>query len=212
MGDMIGPVVHLAAVLLATSLPQTRFIADDSVAGLLHREDVQTELGLSPAQQKKWLEIDRPPKARVGGALEDDPVSVEDPDVRDKRDAEREKRAWSVLGPSQTVRLLQLVVQWLGPKALMRQDVQDSLGLTEDQRSEARRARAAYVMAVRDVIKRLNMKTTEFERPDPKKIRDRLAQIDKNLTDALDAIPNQDQRNQLAEMAGKKFVFAGRDR
>lgn len=195
------------ACVTAASSGAFALASDDSVAGLLHREDVQTELKLTPQQLKKWNEIDRIPKPKTGSAFEGDPIAIADPGQIERKNAEREKKAWSILGPSQAVRLMELVIQRQGIRSLLREDVRASLELTEAQAAAVQQAKSRHDMAVVELMRKVASMNTQLGRPDPKKVSDVQATIEKTLIDDLDQIPTQDQRNKLAEMSGKKFTF-----
>ena len=200
--------VFLTGAVSAVSAQIT--LPDDSLAGLLHRDDVQTELKMTESQKKKWRELDRLATIKSGSSFENDPIAIQDPEVIEKRDAQREKKVWAVLTPDQNKRLMELTVQRNGPRMLASVHYQDILGLTEDQRSQVRNAKSEYSGSIRDLIRKRDSVKGEIGRLDPKKVRDVLAQIEKRYVEALDLVMDQDQRNQLATMGGKLFKFSER--
>ncbi|MBS1724762.1 MAG: hypothetical protein JSS66_17610 [Armatimonadetes bacterium] len=192
----------LVAFLIQTAVPGAP--VGDSPADLLHRPAVQAELALSQQQVQRWSEIDRLPKLRRGGTFEEDPLILVDPDEQEKKDLAREQKAWSILSPGQALRLRELTIQRAGIKALLRQDVQGELELSEDQRLSVLRAKSAYNITVREIIKK-----GASVRLDQKKVRDLLAKKDQELVDALTVIPTPAQNTKLESMAGRKFKFSG---
>lgn len=200
----------LALVILLPLQNQVVPSRDDSMAGMLHREDVQAEVKFTKQQKIKWSEIDRPPKSSRGSTFEDDPLEILDPDAVEKRDKERETRVWRFLGPDQSVRMLELFVQRNGVRVLLRSDYQKLLSLTEDQIDQVLQAKARYDGDVRALMKKVKSVNTEIGRLDPKKVANVRTAIDKTLVDDLDRIPTQEQRNQIDTLGGKKFRFLER--
>lgn len=194
-------------VVLMTVCGWAQARTDDSVAGLLHREDVQAELKMTPNQIKKWNEIDRLPKVKTGGTFESDPIDIADPYVLDKKNEERELKAWDFLGPSQAVRLMELVIQRAGIRAILRTNVQSALAMSDDQIAEVTQAKSRHHMAVKDLMRKVATTTSEIGRLDPKRVADVQRAIDKTLEEDLDKVITQEQRNALADMGGKKFTF-----
>ena len=201
----------LAAILLAPIPVLGQPKSDDSVAGLLHREDVQTELKLTDRQKKIWLELDPLPKPKRAATFQADPLVIPDPDIVEKKDFEREKKAWSILGPSQTLRLRELFVQRAGPRALLQSDVQFELELSEEQRDRVSQAKTKYVSTVHQLIDKLARTKSEIGRLDPKKVNDALAANDRRLADELDMVMTNEQRIHLEKMGGRKFTFLERE-
>ncbi|MBL8064326.1 MAG: hypothetical protein JNM34_00560 [Chthonomonadaceae bacterium] len=180
----------------------------ESIADLLHRADVQGEVNLTRSQLDKWLKLDPPPKAKVHSSFAPDSLELADPDVQAKREQEREKRVWSLLSPSQVSRLMELYIQRSGPACLARNDVQAVLEFSAPQCDEVRRATSEYRFLVNSIIKLQTEKRSEFDRPDPKKLNDRLKLAKSKLRESLDRAMNPDQRDKLKQLGGKEFSFA----
>lgn len=201
----------IAALALLVLLPsQQILLADDSMAGMLHREDVQAELKFSKSQKTKWSEIDRLPRSARGSTFDGDPMDILDPDVIERRDTEREAKVWRFLGPDQSVRMLELFVQRNGVRTLLRSDYQKRLALTEDQVDQVRQAKARHDGDLRGLMKKIKGVNTEIGRLDPKKVANVRASIEKTLVEDLDKIATQEQRNQIDTLGGRKFRFLER--
>jgi len=205
MNCLVGLVVFAVAVGPVQLVP-----IDDSLAGLLHRDDVQAELKLTASQKKKWAEYDRMPSARRGSTFEGDPLLILDPEVVERRDVLREKKVWSFLGPDQSVRMMELLVQREGVKIILRPSHQVILSLSDEQRDTVRQAKARHNGAIRELIGKVSAAKGEIGRVDPKKVRDAQKKIEAELMEELDKIPTQDQRNLIATLEGKKFRFLER--
>lgn len=202
---------RLAAALTTISFCIAAFAqGSDTVASLLHREDVQTELKLTPKQLKQWLEVDRPPRPKRSGTFESDLLVIEDPQLVREREKQREERAWKLLGPGQTLRLMELFVQRAGPLAILRNDVQTRLELRDDQIHDIRLALAAHDMSVKELIKRQQTVKSELGRLDPKKVKDAFQAREEELSSRLDLILDNEQRYKLGDLKGKPFRFLER--
>lgn len=182
----------------------------DSVASLLHREDVQAELKLTSSQLKTWNEIDKLPRVRRSGTFEADELRVEDPQMVRDCEAKREEKAWRLLTPSQVGRLSELFVQRVKSLAVLRSDIQARLQFTTEQSQAARIALADYDMSMRALIKKRGSVRSELGRLDPQKVRGAITKIERDLSEQLDAIITNDQRNQLTDYGGKPFRFLER--
>lgn len=180
-------------------------LTDDSVAGLLHRSDVQAELKMTKSQVEKWEAIDRIRAPKRGGTFEQDPVVLTDPAEQEKKDAEREKKAWSVIGPDQSVRLRELFLQRQGVRALSRDDVQWTLELTDPQKGDVRRAKTKRDMALRTLLDQ-----SKRAKLDPKRVRDVLDAVDKQFIDDLNVVLTSEQADKLAQAGGRPFIFNDR--
>lgn len=182
----------------------------DSVASLLHREDVQAELKLTPGQLKTWGEIDKPPRLRRTGTFEADELQLEDPQAVREREAKREEKAWRLLTPSQVGRLSELYVQRVKSVAVLRSDVQAKLQFTAEQSQAVRVALAGYDMSLRSLIRKRDSVKSELGRLDPQKVRDSVKKIEADLSEQLDAVMTNEQRNDLTACGGKPFRFLER--
>lgn len=175
---------------------------DDTPAGLLHREEVQAELNMTDQQKRDWEKTDPLPKVKRGGTFEPDVLVIPDPVELDKKNAAREARAWAMLGPSQVMRLHELTVQRAGVRALLREDVRSSLGLSDGQREMVRRAKSRHDLDLQALIDRVKR-----SRVDQKRVVDRWNEIESALTDALGQILTPDQEAALLKLGGKPFHF-----
>lgn len=185
---------------------------NNNMIGLLQRSDVQTELKLSDDQKSK-LEAMRPARGQGGnrgggnggggnGGGGGGQRPAQDPEAMAKAVAEREKTTLEVLSPEQTKRLLELYIQRVGSRAMIRADVQEALKINSTQKEKIAELQKNQRDANQAVMEKV--RNGEIERT---AVADIQKKNDSILQDELNKILTADQREKLKSMGGAPFKF-----
>lgn len=170
------------------------------------REDVAKELKLTDDQQKKLLAVQDEQRQKMmdmfqGGGF--------DPSDREKMQKvigdmmkESEKKINEVLDDSQEKRLKQLSIQRQGNAAIMQEDVQTELKLTDAQKSKIKELQTKQQEAMQATMEK--MRNGEIERD---QIRDIMQKNQKIMNDELGKVLTTEQAAKLKEMGGAAFKF-----
>lgn len=164
-------------------------------ADLLQVEQVQTELQLTDDQKASAGKL-----GEMRRGMRD--LSEED---RQKRMGEIQAKVDEILKPEQKTRLEEIVIQVQGPGALGRPEIQEKLGLSDEQRKKLDELNEEMRGKRREVFQ---------SGSGPEK----LDEIRKEQTDKANAILTDQQREQFDKLQGKKIeidrtqLFPGRNR
>lgn len=170
------------------------------------REDVAKELKLTDDQQKKLLAVQDEQRQKMmdmfqGGGF--------DPSDREKMQKvigdmmkESEKKINEVLDDSQEKRLKQLSIQRQGNAAIMQEDVQTELKMTDAQKSKIKELQTKQQEAMQATMEK--MRNGEIERD---QIRDIMQKNQKIMNDELGKVLTTEQAAKLKEMGGAAFKF-----
>ncbi|HZZ70920.1 MAG TPA: hypothetical protein VFE24_01630 [Pirellulales bacterium] len=175
-------------------------------------EQVQKELELSDEQKEslKKLGTDIREQARANGgnrqSLRD--LSQEDRDkklaeMRDKakeQAADVNKKINDILLPAQQTRLKEIALQLKGTNALMDDEVQTSLGLSDDQKTQLKTASEASRTAMRDLFQ-----GGQGNAGNRDEIRTKIADARKSSDEKMLAVLTSDQKDKFEKMQGKKI-------
>lgn len=182
-----------------------RFAGSDggSLVQLALRPDVQKELALTEEQKAKLDDLESRMQAQVKADLEAMEKSGEsDPDkMRSTIGATGDKFAGelpNVLSADQNKRLLGLMLQRAGYGAVLRKDIQEALGVTDEQRTAFAAANKA-LLASFDDMRTMKMSMEEMRKMSQDKVNERNAAIEKALT--------VEQRTKFEAMKGAPFEF-----
>jgi len=183
---------------------------NNNMIGLLQRSDVQSELKLSDDQKSK-LEAMRPARGQGGnrgggngggGNGGGGQRPAQDPEAMAKAAAEREKTTLEVLSPEQTKRLLELYIQRVGSRAVIRADVQEALKINSTQKEKIADLQKNQREANQAVMEKV--RNGEIERT---AVADIQKKNDSILQDELNKILTAEQREKLKSMGGAPFKF-----
>ena len=190
---------------------------NNSLIGLLNRDDVKGELKISDDQKSK-LDALRPARGqggnrggggnagggnggggngggnRQGGTF--------DPEAMRKLQAEREKNTLEVLTADQVKRLKELYVQRVGARAVLREDFQTELKITPDQKSKIEALQKTQQEANQSVMEKV--RSGELERT---AVQDIMKKNETALTDELNKVLTADQKAKLKALEGTPFKF-----
>lgn len=174
----------------------------------LQRPDVQKELKLSPDTIKKLGEIQIGMQTQMrekfqemqqgGGEFNQEAMQKMVQDLM----KDTEKKQMALLDDSQKKRLHEVAIQIAGNAAILREDVQKDLGLTDDQKNQIKKAQDKNQSEMQGLIEQ--MRNGELDReelmPKMQKLRESLSEdLGKVLTDANKA--------KLKELGGAEFKF-----
>ena len=193
---------------------------NNNMIGLLQRSDVQSELKFSDDQKSK-LEAMRPARGQGGnrgggnggggnggggngggGNGGGGQRPAQDPEAMAKAAAEREKTTLEVLSPEQTKRLLELYIQRVGSRAVIRADVQEALKINSTQKEKIADLQKNQREANQAVMEKV--RNGEIERT---AVADIQKKNDSILQDELNKILTAEQREKLQSMGGAPFKF-----
>jgi len=210
MRKVLIPVALLLTAAFASAQghggPHFRFAGSDggSMVQLALRADVQKDMGVSGDQKSKLVELEQRMQDAVAANLQEFEKNKEsDPNkMRDAIGATGDKFAAelpTVLTADQAKRLKQILIQKAGYGYVQRKEVQDELGLSDDQRAKIATAQA-------DLLKAFDGFRTSSTM-DPKMMRkasqEAIEARNQAIADALTA----DQRAKFEEMKGAPFTF-----
>jgi hypothetical protein len=187
----------------------------NSLSSLLRRADVQTELKVTDDQKSK-IEALRP-AGRSGGAPGTGGApgngggqpgqagprgGAPDPAAMEARRAEEKKAITEILSADQLTRLEELLIQREGNQAILRKEVQEKLGLSDDQKSQIKTIQGKYNDANREL--REKSQSGELDRA---ALREAMTTNRKVLVDELGKVLSAEQTSKLTALGGKQFTF-----
>jgi Spy/CpxP family protein refolding chaperone len=171
--------------------------------GLLRMAEVQTELALTEDQKTKLIDLQTSIGDQMRQAFQD---AGQDPAARQKAMAEINAKsldeANKILTPDQQKRFRELRIQRAGNAAVVEKDVQDALGLTDDQKAKIKALQDTQAEANNSIQEK--MRNQEISREDAMAARQKNT---KAFNDGIDAILTDDQKTKLKAMGGKPFAF-----
>ena len=173
--------------------------------------EVQKELKLddSRAAELRAAQVTLEEKARGDRSV----IMGLSPEEREKRfqafRAEVERKVAEVLDPQQMQRLKQLDLQLWGVRALIRQDVQDRLHLSPDQRTKVQSIMTDERNSVRSVFGdfRGGKELTPEQRAELRKKFDAMRDIQAQAEVKLNAVLSERQQKHFHWMQGPSFKF-----
>jgi len=168
-----------------------------SPAGLLRREDVQTDLGLSETVKAKLKEINDLSRQAMRDAFQNgdrDPKAVEA-----MRKAAEEKQM-ALLDEKQKVRLREIWIQLTGSYVLYDAKILEDLALTADQKKTI-----AELKSKQDKDSASLMEKMRDEDADRQALMDEMRKSTEMVKEALDKVLTADQKLKLKDLGGKPF-------
>jgi Spy/CpxP family protein refolding chaperone len=172
---------------------------------LLMAEPVQKELELTDDQKDKLQKFQQDTMA--DGMTFFQSLQGLSPEESQKKIAERaketRKKLADILMAPQVSRLDEISIQFAGPGALSRDDVQEKLALTDDQKEKLKQLAADIQQKMADLRATFNgPPADDTERQDRQKKRD---EITAGQKDKAMAILTEDQKVKFEKLQGKKF-------
>lgn len=186
-----------------------------TAAGLANRKEVQDELKLSDDQKAKLKEHqDKVAAERQaarqnggggggGGGNFDREAMMK---AMAERNAAEEKAVKEILTPEQWKRLWEIWVQNQGNRAILNEQVQKDLGITDDQKAKIKDLQTKQQEA--GAAMREKMQNGEIDRSE---IQDIMAKQQKTMDEELGKILTSEQAAKLKEMGGKEFKLPARN-
>lgn len=191
----------------------------NSLSSLLHRADVQTELKVTDEQKSK-IEALRP-AGRPGGTPNGGAPNggapgngggqpgqagprggAPDPAAMEARRAEEKKAIAEILTADQLARLEELLIQREGNQAILRKEVQEKLGLSDEQKGQIKTIQGKYNDANREL--REKSQSGELDRS---ALREAMTTNRKVLVEELGKVLSAEQTSKLTALGGKPFTF-----
>lgn len=176
---------------------------------LINRTDVQEDLKLTDDQKTKLTELRESMRTQGGGFNRGGgngggETSQADREAAMKafreRMAENEKKVKEILTADQVTRLGEIRVQFMAERAILDEDVQKKLNLTDDQKAKIKEANTRYSEAMASVQQK--MRNQEIDRTQATEARQT---NDKALGEDLKKILTSAQSDQLKTLGGKEF-------
>jgi len=182
---------------------------NNSLIGLLNRDDVKAELKVSDDQKSK-LDALRPARgqggAGGGGGARGNGGGAGggnfDPEAMRKLQAEREKTTLEVLTSDQVKRLRELFVQRVGARAVLREDFQAELKVTADQKTKIEALQKTQQEANQSVMEKV--RSGEIERT---AVQDIMKKNETALIEELNKILSAEQKAKMKTLEGAPFKF-----
>jgi Spy/CpxP family protein refolding chaperone len=182
---------------------------NNSLIGLLNRDDVKAELKVSDDQKSK-LDALRPARgqggAGGGGGARGNGGGAGggnfDPEAMRKLQAEREKTTLEVLTSDQVKRLRELFVQRVGARAVLREDFQAELKVTADQKTKIEALQKTQQEANQSVMEKV--RSGEIERT---AVQDIMKKNETALIEELNKILTAEQKAKMKTLEGAPFKF-----
>ena len=184
------------------------------VMGLLQIREVRDELKISDEQIGKLTRLreDQDAARRDRGGFdfqglrdlsdsEREARMREFQQEREKQSKATEEKVREILTGEQFKRLKQIELQQQGTAALMRPDIGQALGITDDQRAKMREASEG----VRDKMRGLFENVRDMSEDERAGLRDKMGKIRADSEKALMAVLTDDQKAKLKEVMGKPF-------
>lgn len=178
-----------------------------SDAMLLQRPDVQKELKLSDDTIKKLGEIQSAMQTQLrekfqemqqGGEMNQEAMQKFIQDLM----KETSKKQLALLNDSQKKRLHEVAIQIAGNSAILREDVQKDLGLTDDQKSQIKMAQDKNQTEMQGLIEQMRNGEIDREEMMPK-----MQKIRESLSEALAKILTDADKAKLKALGGAEFKF-----
>jgi hypothetical protein len=181
---------------------------------LLMRPDVQKELKISGEQLLKLRPLFAPPMGRGGMGGPGGPPPMQGPEgmpQQGNRDLEHpgpppvpvqdgmDMRIQEVLSEGQYKRLKELRLQRQGAMAVLRKDVADQVGLSDEERQQIR----GMVEEMHESMPRED----QMHPVGPDEMRQKMQDFHKQLNDKVLARLTAKERAKLEELCGKPFAF-----
>lgn len=172
----------------------------NSIGTLISRQDVQTELKVTPDQKTKLAEA--MPRKEHGDKNSQD-TKVIDKEANKKLQSALEAKIKEILDDPQEKRLNELMIQRQGVKAVFEKSVATKISLTKEQENQLNTARRGQRDEQQALVEKLNKQ--EISKEDAKAARQKLddaleAEIGKILTDK--------QKSDLKALGGAPFKFS----
>jgi hypothetical protein len=184
------------------------------VIGLLQVREVREELKLSDEQVGKLTRLreeldaarregDRPDFQGLRDLSESERAArlKEFQEARDKENQANEEKVRRVLTGEQFKRLKQIELQQQGTTALMRPDIGQALGITDDQRAKMQTVNEENGGKMRAMFENVR-DMSEDERAG---LRDKMTQLREDSEKALMAVLNDEQKAKLKDIMGQPF-------
>lgn len=115
---------------------------------------------------------------------------------------EREKAMLAVLDAGQIKRLRELFVQRAGNGALVREDIQNELGFSSDQKKQVADIQASQREVMMDAMQK--MRNGEMEREEMQEL---MKKNNDSMNEELGKILNDNQASKFKAMRGAEFKF-----
>jgi len=174
----------------------------NSLSSLLNRADVQKDLGITDDQKTKLTEIrtnSRQKMTDARTAAGDDRAAQQAAMAKIGEEVGKEQMA--VLTPDQQKRLKEIFVQVRGTQAVLNTEIQNDLGLSDDQKAKIKdlqerqtKANAELQAKVRD--QSIDQTEAQAERQKNNKV----------LADEVEKVLSDAQKAKLKDMGGKPFT------
>jgi hypothetical protein len=208
----------LAVALLAASPAQAqlnlrglKFPASLQNVFLLRGDAVQTELGLKDEQKTAISELAtalQQEAFEIFSGLQDltpDEQKEQMPEVMQMiadKGKEIQEKVDKILADEQKTRLKELSVQARGPQALEDEEIAATLKLTDEQKKSLETIREEGNAAIQEAFTALRA-----EGGDQGKMREKMGEMRKQLSDKALAVLTPEQREQFDKLKGKEFKF-----
>ncbi len=179
---------------------QKKNVGGNSIGALISRQDVQTELKITPDQKSKLAEA-MPKKEHSDKNSQENKVI--DKEANKKLQSALEAKIKEILDDPQEKRLNELMVQRQGMRAVFEKSVATKISLTKEQENQLNTARRGQRDEQQAIVEKLNKQ--EISKEEAKAARQKLddaleAEIGKMLTDK--------QKSDLKALGGASFKFA----
>ena len=172
---------------------------------LLRNEQVQTELKLTDDQKSKVEAMPRPQRGGGGGGQGGGQRTPPTAEETAKQMTEDKAATSAILTPEQETRLEQIRIQWAGAGAVTLPDVQESLGLSAEQKTKIAALQTGMRSAMTDMMEK--MRNGEVDRADmPGLMQKNNAIMEAEVAKVLTA----DQNAKLKAMGGAELKQAPR--
>jgi hypothetical protein len=174
------------------------FRGGNDIAFLVMRPDVQADIQLTDDEKTKLNDLRQQMRQQFqngGGGTPPTPAEQQ------QRRAEMQKQVEAILTADQIKRLHEIQVQLMGVEAATLPEVQNALGLSDEEKSK--------IKALADTRQAADQSVREKQRNqeiDAQAARDARATNAKALKDGIQAILSQAQQDKLKELGGKPFV------
>jgi Spy/CpxP family protein refolding chaperone len=166
-------------------------------AGLLRRDDVQADLGLSETQKTKLKEINDLSRQAMRDAFQNgdrDPKAMED-----MRKATEDKQM-AVLDAKQKGRLREIWIQISGSTALFDEKLQEELGFTAEQKKKVSDLKAKQEKDATTLMEKMR-----DEDADRQALMEEMRANGETIKNDLEKVMTPEQKTKLKELGGKPF-------
>jgi Spy/CpxP family protein refolding chaperone len=175
------------------------------IAGLLQREEVRKELGLSEDQISKLKDV----RDKVREVLKDDLEKLRDLGREERREkmaefAAKSRTEWTkvladVLKPDQQKRLLQIEIQHGGDNVFNLPEVEKALKLSDSQKDKMK--------AIREESRKEIQKLLE-DRENFRQNREKIEEIRKTTRTNVENVLDEEQKKIFQDLQGEKFELS----